>query len=78
MTTEQITQLILALPVGERVEIAQALWESLGDARPATDSQNDDAVGIAEQRDAELVSGQVVGRTHEEIIVAARRMLKCD
>lgn len=78
MTTEQITRLILALPVGERVEIAQALWESLGDARPAADSQHDDAVGIAEQRDAELAAGHAVGRTHEEIIAAARRLLKCD
>lgn len=78
MTMEQITQLILALPVGERVEIAQALWESLGDARPVTEPQVDEDLALAVRRDAELASGEAVGRTHEEILLAARRILKCD
>lgn len=78
MTMEQITQLILALPVGERVEIAQALWESLGEARPVTEPQDDEDLALAVRRDAELASGEAVGRTHEEILLAARRILKCD
>jgi hypothetical protein len=36
------------------------------------------AVAEAIRRDKELSSGRVTGRTHEEVMEAARRSLECD
>jgi len=63
----------MALPLPERVSLAQALWQSI-DAG-SVDSGERDAVREAVLRDRELSSGAVVGRTHEEVMLAARRSL---
>ena len=77
MSGKQITQEAMALPLAERVALAQTLWQSIG-------AQNGDkltdevswAVAEAKRRDAELSSGQAVGRTHEEVMRAARQALE--
>lgn len=63
----------MALPLPERVSLAQALWKSI-DADLA-DADERVAVREAARRDQELSSGAVAGRTHEEVMAAARRAL---
>jgi len=75
MSTQQITAEAMALPLSERVSLAQALWQSI-DAGLA-DTGEREAVREAIRRDGELSSGSVEGRTHEEVMQAARRAIKC-
>ena len=77
MSGKQLTNEAMALPLAERVALAQTLWQSI-------DGRNDGnltdevswAVAEAKRRDAELSSGQAVGRTHEEVMRAARQALE--
>ncbi|HET6424664.1 MAG TPA: addiction module protein [Planctomycetaceae bacterium] len=75
MTTQQLTDEALALPLAERVRLAQELWASLDTT--IVDSSERAAVVEAIRRDEELSSGTVVGRTHEEVMQAARRAIEC-
>jgi hypothetical protein len=75
MSAEQLTNEAMALPLSERVSLAQALWQSI-DAGLA-DSGEREAVRDAVLRDRELSAGGVVARTHEEVMQAARRSLGC-
>lgn len=74
MSTEQLTAEAMALPLSERVSLAQALWESIDAGLPDADERA--AVVEAIRRDKELSSGRVAGRTHEEVMQAARRSLE--
>jgi len=76
MTTEQLIADAMALPLAERVSLAQALWESINAGLQDADEAG--ALTEAIQRDRELSSGKVIGLTHEEVMQAARRALKCD
>jgi putative addiction module component (TIGR02574 family) len=76
MSTEQLIAAAMALPLSERVSLAQALWESIDAGLPDPDERA--AVTDAIRRDQELSSGRVAGRTHEEVMLAARRALECD
>ncbi len=76
MTTEELTADAMALPLAERISLAQALWQSIDSGLPDTDEQA--AVIEAIQRDEELSSGKVAGRTHEEVMQAAQHALECD
>ena len=76
MSTEQLIADAMALPLAERVSLAQALWESIDAGLPDTEEQV--AVNEAIQRSEELSSGKVTGRTHEGVMQAARRALECD
>ena len=79
MSAEQLTEQLLALPLPERVALAQALWESIDEVRDEDAvEQERDAVDQARNRDADLAAGRVVGRTHEQVMEAARRVLECD
>jgi len=74
MTTEQLIADAMALPLSERVSLAQALWASIDAGLPDADERA--AVAEAIRRDEELSSGRVTGRTHEEVMQAARRSLE--
>ena len=76
MTTEQLIADAIALPLSERVALAQALWESIDAGLPDADERA--AVAEAIRRDEELSSGRVAGRSHAEVMQAARRALKCE
>jgi len=65
----------MALPLSERVALAQALWESIDGEMPETGPQA--AVHEAIQRDRDLSSGAATGRTHEQVMQAARRAIGC-
>ena len=56
--------------------LAQALWESIDVGLP--DTVEPAALAEALRRDKELSSGEEAGRTHEEVMQAARRALECD
>jgi putative addiction module component (TIGR02574 family) len=76
--SEDLTRQLLTLPLLDRVELAQALWQSIDD-RFADDSFTSDeheAITLALRRDADLASGQVSGRTHEQVMEAVRRAMK--
>lgn len=76
MSTEQLIADAMALPLSDRVSLAQALWESIDTGLP---NSNESAVVVeAIRRDKDLSSGRVKGRTHEEVMEAARRALECD
>jgi putative addiction module component (TIGR02574 family) len=75
MSIQQLTFEAMALPLSERVSLAQALWESI-DAG-VVDAGEHEAVLEAIRRDQELSSGAVAGRTHEEVMQAARNALGC-
>ena len=76
MSAQELTQEAMALPLSERVSLAQALWESIDAGLVDTDEKT--AVREAIRRDQELSSGAVAGRTHEQVMKAARRSIGCD
>jgi len=75
VSTQQLTTEAMALPLSERVSLAQTLWQSIDVG--LADTEERDAVREAIRRDQELSSGAVVGRTHEEVMQAARRAIGC-
>lgn len=75
MIKHQLTTEAMALPLLERVMLAQELWQSI-DAG-LSDANEQEAMRIAIRRDQELSVGAVVGRTHEEVMQAARRAIGC-
>ena len=66
MTTQQLTTEALALPLAQRIELAQTLWESIDCGLP--EFAPEEAIRDAVRRDTELTSGTVVGRTHAEVM----------
>jgi putative addiction module component (TIGR02574 family) len=75
MSTQQLAAEAMALPLSERVQLAQDLWQSIDIGLNDTDERA--AVRDAIRRDQELSSGAVVGRSHEEVMQAARRAIGC-
>jgi hypothetical protein len=75
MSAQQLTVEALALPLAERVSLAQALWDSI-DVGYAQDESFDDA-SDAVHRDRELSEGVVAERTHEEVMAAVRQAIEC-
>lgn len=67
----------MALPLSDRVVVAQELWQSIDEGLPLAADEQKEAAQTALGRDADLTSGAVVGRTHEEVMEAARRALEC-
>jgi hypothetical protein len=78
MSANQLTAKALALPLKQRVGLAQTLWRSIEHNLPETlDGTEAGAVAAARRRDEELGSGRVVGRTHQQVMAAARKALRC-
>ena len=75
MSAQEIETAVMALPLSERVSLAQTLWQSIDAGLADTDER--EAVREAIRRDEELSSGAVAGRTHEEVMQAARRAIGC-
>ncbi len=70
METRQLTEQVLALPLADRVDLAQALWQSISEGLRSGDER--EAVAQAARRDAELTSGAAAGLTHDEVDRAHR------
>ncbi len=60
----------MALPLAERVDLAEALWQSIG--------EESEAIEQAARRDNALSSGKVSGLSHDEVMRAARSAIGCD
>jgi putative addiction module component (TIGR02574 family) len=77
MSTKELAKEAMALPLAERVALAQSLWQSI-EGQPADKVANevDWSVREADRRDTELSSGQAIGRTHEQVMRAARKALE--
>jgi putative addiction module component (TIGR02574 family) len=75
MSTKQLTAEAMALPIAEKVSLAQALWQSIDAGMPDSDERA--AVREAVRRDKELSAGTVVGLSHAEAMKAARRAIGC-
>ncbi len=68
----------MALPLAERVSLAQDLWQSIEDCSPSdAPDEEREALAEAQRRDAELSSGVVAGRTHEQVMETVRRAIEC-
>ena len=76
MSTHELKQEAMALPLSERVSLAQALWESIDAGLADADEQT--ALQEAIRRDHELSAGAVAGRTHDQVMQAARRAIGYD
>jgi hypothetical protein len=76
MSAQQLATEAMALPLAERVALAQALWESIEGRVKDTDETA--VVQEAVCRDEDLSSGAVVGRAHETAMQAARRAFGCE
>jgi hypothetical protein len=75
MSTQEVTAEAMALPLSERVSLAQALWQSID--VDLADANECDVVRESARRDLELSTGAVAGRTHEEVMQTARRAIGC-
>jgi len=73
MTVQEVQAKALNLPVSERVKIAKALWSSIEE--PQAEDMEQRALKEAMLRREELKTGQVKGRSHEQVIQAARRAI---
>jgi putative addiction module component (TIGR02574 family) len=68
---------MLALPVEQRVNLAQLLWSSLED-HPVDVSQNEEAfIQELKRRDQEMTSDPSSCFSHEEVMAEARRIAQC-
>ncbi len=74
MTTQQLTTEALSLPISERVSLAQTLWQSIDFGRE--DADPEESLREAIRRDQEMSAEAVAGRTHAEVMDAARRALR--
>ncbi len=75
MSTQQLTTEAMALPISERVSLAQTLWQSIDPGLAV--AKDREALAEAIRRDEELSSGVVQGRTHEEVMRVARHAVGC-
>lgn len=74
MSTQEIADAAMSLPISERAALAQELWQSID-----SELESFDGVTLQElqRRDDELTSGTVKGRSHEEVMQAARSAIGC-
>jgi putative addiction module component (TIGR02574 family) len=78
MSKEQLTEAVMALPLAERISLAQELWESIeGTDGSAGRDEEREALAEAQRRDAEMSAGAVMGRTHEQVMESMRRASGC-
>ena len=74
MTSQQLTTEALSLPISERVSLAQTLWQSIDFGWE--DADPEESLREAIRRDQEMSAEAVAGRTHAEVMDAARRALR--
>lgn len=68
----------MALPLAERVSLAQDLWQSIEGCSLSDPAEEEHAaLAEAQRRDAELSSGAVAGRTHDQVMETMRRATEC-
>lgn len=74
-----LTREALALPLAERIQLAQELWASVGPPEATSSSDSEvEALRLADERYAELASGKVAGIPLDEAMEKARKSLQCE
>jgi putative addiction module component (TIGR02574 family) len=76
MTTEELTQQALALPLAKRLELAKTLLQSVDEDDMNLDADEQAMIVEAHRRAAEMAANPSMGRTHVQVFDAARRALK--
>ncbi len=76
MSTEQLTREAMALPLPERLLLAQILWDSI-EGGPGNGDEEGGLDKIIRRSEA-LSSGRVAGVVYEEVMKAAREAIKCE
>lgn len=74
MSSQEIADAALSLPISERAALAQDLWQSIDNELEAFDGVT---LQELQRRDDELTSGSVEGRSHEAVMQAARSAIGC-
>ncbi len=76
----QLTADALALPLEERLRLAQKLWASCpqSDSKGPETGDAREAIDIALERDRELEVGSVQAVSHEDVMQQARKSLGCE
>jgi putative addiction module component (TIGR02574 family) len=74
MSSQEIADAAMSLPISERAALAQDLWQSIDNELEAFDGVT---LQELQRRDDELTSGSVEGRSHEEVMQAARSAIGC-
>lgn len=73
MMIDTIAPEALKLPLQERVQLAAALWDSIGDPYLlAADRSDEEAIVLALARDAEIESGQITPLSHTALMQRLR------
>lgn len=73
MTVDELAPEILKLPIRDRALLAASLWESLEDPYSSgMELSDDEALALAEARDAEMESGAVTPLSHVELMSRLR------
>jgi len=79
MSTQQLVDELLNLPLRDRIDVAQAVWQSINEASDLQASEAEpDVLAQARRRDAELTAGVVPDRTHDAVMASVRRALGCE
>ena len=74
MKIEELAPEALRLPTRDRALLAASLWESIEDPYDLAVVRGDEeAVALAEERDAKIESGEVVALSHSELMDRLRR-----
>jgi putative addiction module component (TIGR02574 family) len=74
MSIDQIAAEALRLPPKERAMLAESLWESLVDPfKIPAESDDNEALALAVERDRQLETGEVQALSHEELMSRLRR-----
>jgi len=76
LSNTDLTAQALALPLGQRIELAQQLWNSIGGPEPAW--TDEEIIKEALRRDAEITAGLAETFTHEEVMRDARKAIGCE
>lgn len=74
MNAEQVAEEALNLPIHDRVNLAQVLWESFA-AQPATEEGSDLSQTVL-RRGRELDEGVVTGISREDALAQAREAVR--
>ena len=75
VSANELASEAMRLSLNDKVSLAEALWESINAGLAETAQES--ALSDAARRDGELSSGTVGGRTHDEVMQAARRAIGC-
>jgi putative addiction module component (TIGR02574 family) len=79
MTMAQITNEALALPLHDRMQLAQCLWDSVNkESGPGLNAEEEAMFAEAERRDDEVERGVVQPVSHAEVMAALNKVVQCD